>query len=530
MSILTVYDIILLFTRDKYPAEGHGDKLNSKENSMLSFQLNTNSDEPLYEQIYNTIKSYIIDGSLAKGYKLPSTRVLSSTLNVSRNTIDTAYYQLLSEGFINSVPKSGFYVSDIAISEYTLNSYINNKNCNNTFSSNASGSLNKDCSKRYDDNFGNTNIQTNKNTSSSSIYTYDFSPFEVDLSHFPYSVWKKLSKQSLDNEPDLFLLGEPFGDIKLRTEICSYVRLAREVECSPEQIIIGAGADWLLQMLSLTFMHIGITEVTMENPCYIKAAHVFKNNSLTIHTGELDQNGLIISSISDKSNLVYVTPSHEYPLGIVMPYGRRRELLKWADKGENRYIIEDDHDSEFRYKGKPIPSLHSMDNNSKVIYAGTFSKAVAPAIRVSYIILPHRLLKQYTRICGHYSCSVSRLDQSILTRFIADGYFEKHINRMKKIYKSKHDTILSCLEPYIKSKDVKVIGANTGLHLVLVLNNGITEDEICSRAALNGIKLYGLKEHYLNIPDNAPEAVLLGYSNLTAEEIKAGIDLLISCF
>ena len=465
---------------------------------MLSFQIDTNSDEPLYEQIYNNIKKLILDGTYPNGSKLPSTRNMSVILNVSRNTVDTAYYQLMSEGYIDSVPKSGFYVNDISLAHHTSDENSDN----------------------------NENSASNNNDISE--YDYDFSPFEVDISHFPYSVWKRLSKQILNSTPDLFLLGDAFGDISLRRAICEYVRLSREVSCTPEQIIVGAGADYLLQMLSLMFCHMGVSEITMENPCYVKAAQIFKNNYINVHPGELDYKGLIISSISEKSNIVYVTPSHEYPLGIVMPFGRRKELLDWACQQENRYIIEDDHDSEFRYKGKPIPSLQGIDSHSKVIYSGTFSKAIAPAIRVGYIILPPALLGKYKQICGHYSCTVSRFDQAILANFISQGYFEKHINRMRKIYKSKHDTVLKTLEKYISENNLSVSGDHAGMHIVLTLPENVSSEEVCHLAREEKIHVYSIKEHYLSIPDNAPDSLLIGYSNLSEEDIKTGLAKLIS--
>ncbi len=507
---------------------------------MLSFQLDQQAAEPLYEQIYNTIKNYIMTGTLSNGTKLPSTRILSTTLNVSRNTVDTAYYQLLSEGFIESRPKSGFYVCDISASYGTsLSDAFYVENNNKTFDIRQTG---KDAMKNTDRK-NSTNSQNSCKTQNASPKSqsdnipaennsnkilYDFSPFAVDISHFPYTIWKRLSKQSLDDEHDLFLLGENKGDYTLRSAICNYVQLSREVKCTPEQIIVGAGADYLLQMLSLMFRHIGIDEITMENPCYMKAARIFKNNDITLHYGILDEKGLMVSSVSEKSHAVYVTPSHEYPLGIVMPFGRRKELLHWANTSSDHYIIEDDHDSEFRYRGKPIPSLQGIDNHHKVIYIGTFSKAVAPAIRVAYMILPEPLLSQYDNICGQYTCTVSRLDQAILTRFLSQGYFEKHVNRMRKIYKAKHDTALELLQPYIDSGLIGITGENAGLHLVMTLPESMTEEHVFQTAKKHGIRIYKLKEHYQIRPDNAREALLLGYSNLSLDEIHDGLELFLS--
>ena len=462
---------------------------------MLSIHLDSHTKIPLYEQIYQEIKKRILEKELQTGEKLPSTRGLAASLGVSRNTIDTAYYQLLAEGYIDTAPKSGFYVCNLDFSDHSMEISPPKSQI--------------------------TTVST-KQTEKNSI-EYDFSPFAVDLSHFPYSIWKKLSKKVLDEEKNLFLSGDPDGDLELRTAICHYVCLSREVHCSPDQIIIGAGADYLLQMLSLLFHHIGIREVTLENPCYRKAAMIFEKNQMQLHTGVLDSHGLTIPSIASETEVVYVTPSHQYPLGIVMPFGRRGELLNWAMQAQERYIIEDDHDSEFRYKGKPIPSLQGMDRHNRVIYLGTFSKAVAPAIRVSYLILPPELSDAYHQALGFYSCTVSRLDQGILTRFLSEGYFEKHVNRMRKLYRSKHDLVLDLLKPLVQQKILQIRGEHAGLHLVLDLQKNLTEAALITEAEQQGIRLYGIKKHYLSHTDSASESILLGYSNLSEADITEGI-------
>lgn len=461
---------------------------------MLSIHLDLHTKTPLYEQIYREIKNRIVKQELQNGEKLPSTRGLAASLGVSRNTVDTAYYQLVAEGYIDTAPKSGFYVCDLELPDHGM-----------------------ELSPPPESPAADT-----KPVEQSRI-KYDFSPFAVDLSHFPYSIWKKLSKKVLDEEDGLFLSGNPDGDLELREAICRYVCLSREVHCSPDQIIIGAGADYLLQMLSLLFRHLAIRKVTMENPCYRKAAIIFAENRMQIHIGRLDSHGLTIPSIAPETEVVYVTPSHQYPLGIVMPFGRRNELLNWVVQSPKRYIIEDDHDSEFRYKGKPIPALQGMDRNNRVIYLGTFSKAVAPAIRVSYLILPPELSNAYHRALGFYACTVSRLDQGILTRFLTEGYFEKHVNRMRKIYRTKHDLVLELLKPLIQENILQIRGEHAGLHLVLDLQGGLTESELIWAAERQETRLYGIKGHYLLSTDHVPESILLGYANLSESEITEGI-------
>ncbi len=462
---------------------------------MLTIHIDTHSSLPMYEQIYNYIKNEIRNGSLPYRYKLPSTRNLASNLQVSRNTIDMSYAQLVSEGYIEAVPKSGYYVA--MVSDLT---HISPKPASDP-----------------------------KLLIKSRIpYRYDFSPFAIDISNFPYNIWRKLSKNCMNEyNNDLFLLGNNQGDESLRAAIGGYLHESRGVNCSKEQIVIGAGADYLLQLLAQLFQYVKtINGIAMENPTYKQAYKIFTGLRYLVVPMELDPYGIRMQPLYESNaNVVYVTPSHQYPLGIVMPIKRRMELLQWADKAANRYIIEDDHDSEFRYKGKPIPSLQGIDSSGKVIYLGTFSRAVAPAIRVGYMVLPKKLLELYKQYLYYYSSTVSRIDQNIITHFITDGYFERHLNRMRKLYKGKHDLLVQCLKIF-KDK-VTIEGENGGLHLVLHFLSNASEKEMIDSAGNAGIKLYGLSEHYIIKPEPpATPSVLLGYANVPYENIRAGITAL----
>ena len=227
----------------------------------------------------------------------------------------------------------------------------------------------------------------------------------------------------------------------------------------------------------------------------------------------------------EKVTAVYCMPSHQFPSGTVMPIGRRIELLRWAAKGADRYIIEDDYDSEFRYHGKPIPALQANDEHGKVIYLGSFSKAIAPAIRVSFMVLPEALLEKYRRELFFYSCTVSRIDQSILNEFIRDGYFERHLNRMRKIYRAKHELLLEELRPF--KEKFAVTGENAGLHLLLTAKGTVKEEELITAAAAAGVKVYGLSGSMAETLDQkrkaAPATVLMGFGALKHEQIREGI-------
>lgn len=459
---------------------------------MFTIPLDSQSPLPLYEQIYIFIKDEIKSNVLYYNSKLPSTRTLANHLQVSRNTIDMAYNQLLSEGYINSIPKKGYYVCQINPTKiFTLKQ----------------------------------NNSSHLERAPQQLYKYDFSPFSIDLGSFPYNTWRKLSNNTLNNN-SLFLLGSNQGDESLRRAIMEYIHQSRGVNCNIDQIIIGAGADYLLQLLSQLIEKNSI--IAMENPTYKKACHIFTGLNFTTRPISLDESGLnIIELENSDANLAYVTPSHQFPLGIVMPIKRRLELLDWANKKSNSYIIEDDHDSEFRYKGKPIPALQGMDNNGKVVYMGTFSRAIAPGIRIGYMVLPQNLLTKYQKDLHHYSSTVSRIDQAILTSFIKDGYFERHLNKMRKIYKNKHDFLINSLK--IFENKIEILGENAGLHLIIKININISENELVKLASNHGIKLYGLTEHYISLDKNQntkDTMILLGYANLSEQEIMEGVLLL----
>lgn len=454
----------------------------------LTINLKIKSDMPLYEQIYRHIKAEIQSNRIACGEKLPSTRALSKHLEVSRSTVELAYEQLFSEGYIESEPCKGFFVAQLeGVYQFLPN--------------NLTPKVEKQEQKKK--------------------YRYDFSPRGIDLDSFPYHVWRKLSKEILvDDQTDLFRLGNPQGEEGLRNAIQNYLYQARGVNCLPEQIIVGAGNDYLLMLLR---MIVGEgRKVAFENPTYKQAYRLFQNFSYEVMTIDMDQHGMEVSKLCESdADTAYVMPSHQYPLGIVMPIKRRMELLKWAGGSEERYIIEDDYDSEFRYKGRPIPALQGYDVNDKVIYLGTFSKSLAPAIRISYMVLPKRLLADYNRKCRFLSSTVSKVDQLIIQRFIEEGYYERHLNKMRALYKNRHDVLMSELKPLLKRCSIS--GEHAGVHFLLSFPKGEKEEELIRQAAEKEVRVYGLSEYYIDEQKETTTTILLGYANMSGEAIqKAG--------
>ena len=460
----------------------------------LTISLDTRSRIPLYEQIYDYIKTDIQSGRIPYGEKLPSTRFLSKHLEVSRSTVELAYEQLMSEGYIESVPYKGFFVAQIDELYH----------------------LKKD------------KPQPQRERKEARRYRYDFTPNGVDLKSFPYNVWRKLSKDILlDDRTELFRSGDSQGEYGFRSAICSYLYQARGVDCTPDQIIVGAGSDYILMLLG---MILGMDHtIAFEDPTYKQAYRMAGGMSYNCIPVSMDKNGMKVTELEKSgADIAYVTPSHQYPTGVIMPIRRRMELLKWACEEQGRYIVEDDYDSEFRYKGKPIPALKGYDASDKVIYLGTFSKSIAPAIRLSYMVLPKPLLEAYEQKARFVNSTVSKVDQLIVQKFIEEGYYERHLNKTRALYKSRHDVLIEELRPMA---DICTIsGENAGVHLLLTFQNGMAEEELIDRAARADIRVYGLSDYRIRENCEEKATILLGYANLTEDQIREAARLLRDCW
>lgn len=470
----------------------------------LAIQLTDTRDKCLYQQIYEHIRDEIRQGKLLTGEKLPSTRSLAEYLQVARSTVDFAYGQLVAEGYVEARPCKGYFVS--RVEDLLHFSGDERQTLQPVIKSNA----------------------VHGESGQAIPAQYDFSPHAVSLKDFPYATWKKITKNILvDANSEMFALGDAKGDRQLRETISRYLHSSRGVNCHQEQIVIGAGTDYLFMLLEKILGR--NVSIAMEDPTYKRAYRIFQSFSYEIESIPVDENGMNVEKLKNtNARVAYVMPSHQYPTGVVMPIGRRMELLKWAKEREDRYLIEDDYDSEFRYKGKPIPSLQASDREGKVIYMGTFSKSIAPAIRVGYMVLPLKLLKLYKENCGFYASTVSRIDQRILNEFIRDGYFERYLNKMRKIYREKHDFLLSRLSAF--EKEFVISGENAGLHLLVKSRSHIPERELLEAALKEGVKLYGISDACMGQAENSrmifEGTVLLGYGAMEKQELSEGIEAL----
>lgn len=471
----------------------------------IMIDLQGGAKAPLYEKIYEYIKNEIVDGKISKGEKLPSTRLLAKNLSVSRSTVELAYDQLLAEGYIEAEPYRGYFVCDIeALYQLEQQSPL--------------VILKKNAGNAEKDTFNEIAQKSNNQQK------IDFSPYAIDTQNFPYNVWRKLHKNVLlDDREEILLSGDGQGDYELRAAIADYLHQARGVNCDATQIVIGAGNEYLEILLAQVLGE--KKTVLMDDPTYLQAYRTFFNMGYVVKNIPQEHGSMPIEAVRrEDADILYVMPSHQFPLGTVMPLKQRLELLKWASEKEGRYLIEDDHDSEYRYKGKPIPSLQSIDHEEKVIYLGTFSKSIAPSLRISYMVLPLHLLKKYQESCSFYSTTVSKIQQEVLREFIRGGYFGRHLNKMRGIYKNKHDFLVGELKK--KNWVENIAGDNAGLHVLVQVNTTLTEEEICKKAAECGIRLMGIREHYIHTPPEGRPVLLLGYGKPDEQEIQKGLEVL----
>lgn len=457
---------------------------------MLHLSLKEN-DEPLYVQIYQQIKQQIRSGTLPENFRLPSKRQLAAQMQISVNTVSAAYSQLVSEGFLAAKPQRGFFVC-------SLDELIQTESADEK--------------------------QPQPLSARPSVLV-DFSINDVARDKFPFQTWRKaMNKCFNEYDPDLLTSTPPQGDYQLRQAIARYLYQARGVSCTAEQIIIGAGNDNLLQMLS--YILDSSCTIGMENPVYHQAKHFFQRMGHRVVSVPVDEHGMQVEPLEGRDNIaIYVTPSHQFPLGITMPVSRRIKLLNWTQEGSSRYIIEDDYDSEFRYNSRPVPALQSLDHNSRVIYLGTFSKSIAPSLRISYMVLPRPLLKQYLEQYLFFPSAVSRFEQAVLHEFITSGHFETHLNKMRKLYRTRGQDLAQALS--IFDRQIQISGEGAGLYLTVQLKNGLTETEMCQRAEAYGVKVYPISPYFSgDVPDEHQSKVLLGFGALNREQMQQGVNLL----
>jgi len=449
----------------------------------FAISIDKNSNIPLYIQLYEYIKNEIVNNTFRANYKLPSIREAAALLNISKTTIENTYNQLIVEGYIENIPKRGFFVNEIGNYKY-------NKEFTPTHS------YKKQISDEY-------------------IYKNN----GVDSTSFNVDTWKKLYNRVLTEEAtNIYIGGSVQGEYELRYEISEFVNNLRGGKTSPEQVIVGAGIQYLLGILTGILKN-DYDSVSIETPGYKKAEYIFEDYMFKINHIPVNNDSLSIESLLESnSKLLYVSPSHQYPLGNVMPINKRLELLNWANS-VNGLIIEDDYDGIIRYDGMPIPCLQGLDNNDCVIYLGSFSKTLLPSLRISYMIIPKKLIGSYQQIKYKYTQSTSKIDNIVLSLFMKDGYITKHLRKIRRIYKKKNLAITNYLNQNYKDK-VTIVNSASGFHLVLE----VITDKIAADILLNCKK----NNILIEIINSTSNKILLSlnYSGINNNSIGSFIDKL----
>jgi GntR family transcriptional regulator/MocR family aminotransferase len=465
---------------------------------------------PAYQQLYRALRHAILMRQMEPGSRLPSTRDLAVDLSVSRNTVLLAYEQLLAEGYVSGRVGAGTFVASELPSDVRGNSKFS------PLSDPEDEALSNYARRALDTHLG---IDPPKKS-----IRYDFRYGISSVNDFPYEIWRRIvSQQARDSARDMFSYGPPEGTTELREAIASYVRRARGVVCTADQVLVVNGSQQALDLVARTLLNEG-DSVVAEDPCYLGAREVFRAMGARLVFGSVDQNGLDVDKLppaARRSRLVYVTPSHQFPSGAVMNVPRRLALLAWA-KECGAYIVEDDYDSEFRYDGRPIESVQSLDPHGPVIYVGTLSKTLSPSFRIGYLVVPQRLIAPFRRVkslCDRYT---STLQQNVLTDLFKEGHFERHLRRARRNNSKRRAVLLESLKDAFGDR-ISIEGTNAGLHVVVWFKRlrFAETDSIVSAAEQANIGVYSIAPYYVSSPERA--GLLLGYSALEHDQIAKGI-------
>ena len=473
---------------------------------MFSFALTLDpaGRTPMYEQLYAAVAEAVRSGALRHGEKLPSKRVLCAQLGVSRSTVETAYELLRAEGYVTARSRSGFFVAD----------YVQPPGEASAAPPSPAAPF-QAAPPSPDAPFQAAPPAPAAPLRSPPPAAAAASPFStsaVDVSAFPYASWAKLYKEVVYNSPELLQRGEPQGEPALRRALARLLSEYRGVCCTAEQLVVGSGMETLMEQLITIFGPEAV--YALEDPGYPALRRSLEARGRAIRYVPLDEAGMDAETLAASgATAAYLTPSHQFPLGVAMPASRRSRLLRWAAEGE-RWIIEDDYDSEFRYGGRPISSMQGMDRAGRVIYVGTFSRSLAPAIRLAYMVLPPALLDRWRRLFGRQQPTVSRYEQTVMARFLDEGFYGRYLRRVGKRYADRRAALLPAL---LQIPGVSLSGTDGGIHFLLT-NPRMSEKELLARAATAGVPLRGLSE-FCRAAAPLPSTLVLGFGGLPTEQI-----------
>ena len=455
---------------------------------MLTYDLDRRGKLARYDYLYRCIREDILAGRLTAGEKLPSKRSLASHLQTAVITVQNAYAQLEAEGYLYTREKRGYYVADV---------------------------------ERHPAAPGRAPARSAPQPQRS--WLLDLSSGGSGTEDFPFSVWAKLMRRVLSEEGEALLRATPpNGADALRRAIAQHLYRFRGISAAPEQIVVGAGTEYLYNLIVQLLGREAVYGV--EDPGYSKAARIYALGGARTAPVLVDEGGVSLRSLEmSGAQILHTSPNHQFPTGAVTPIGRRQSLLRWAEAREGRYIIEDDYDSEFRFVGRPIPTLFSIDGGEQVVYLNTFSKTIAPSIRISFMVLPRRLLADFRQKLGFYACTVSAFEQYTLAQFLSGGWYEKHLSRMRKHYRQKRDAVIAALRQSPLSPHAAIAEEDAGLHFLLRLDGAPPDDVLRRAAEKRGIRLAMLSDYY-QCPREAPQHVLVvNYTGIDTEKLPTAL-------
>src|SRR5215469_10052805 len=461
------------------------------------------SGGPLFQQVYIGLRKAILSGAFSPGQKLPSTRDLAEQLRISRTVVLLAYDQLLAEGFAVGRSGSGTYVSS---------------GVSTSRSSSSESSINFRLS-RFGSAAESAWSRVNFPARRRRAMLYDFAYGRSDVETFPFEMWRRILLRSARRAPVSELdYGPAGGNVTLQEAICSHLRRSRAVVCDPSQVIVVNGSQQALDLIARVLIEPG-DDVAIEDPSYQGTTEVLRAAGVQLLPVAVDKDGLDPAKLPSKARIAFVTPSHQYPTGAILPLARRLELLQWA-KRLNAAIVEDDYDGEFRYEGQPLESLQGLDREGRVIYIGTFSRTIFSALRIGYLVAPKRLVSAFAAakwLCDRHT---AMLEQHALAEFISGGIYGRYLRRVRRRNTARRQVLLDSIHKYIGER-VEITGDGAGAHIVLWLRGGVVEEVVIKSAALRGVGVYPISPYFLKPPTRT--GIMLGYSRMRETEIREGI-------
>ncbi|MGD1856513.1 MAG: PLP-dependent aminotransferase family protein [Leptolyngbyaceae cyanobacterium] len=480
----------------------------------LALVIDSSLSEPLHHQVYSQLRRAILCGRLRSGQRLPASRSLAKSLGLSRTTVTQGYDQLISEGYLQTRPGAGTYVCDW-LPEILLATEAVDRQTQSA----ADIALSS-----YGQRVHQLPLQHFQNS-----FEISFRYGHPALDLFPLELWRKLlSKHCRATNKWLNYTDESLGYQPLREAIADYLKRARAVRCTADQVLITNGSQQALSLITQLLVNLH-DSVAIEEPGYRGARHIFRASGAKLLPIGVDSAGLKVDQLVNQyeiPRLVYVTPSHQFPTGALLSLPRRLALLQWAHK-TGALIVEDDYDSEYRYGGRPIPSLQGLDTHTSVLYVGTFSKVMFPSIRLGYLVLPESLAPVFGKAKWLADRQPPTLSQYALAEFIAAGHLERHIRKMRLCYEQRRNVLVQSLYKHF-GETVEILGDSAGLHIMAKLPLKMSDDTAVAKAAAVGVEICSAQVQYETPRDTG--AFVFGYTAINETQIKAGIHRIATAF